>query len=109
MPAHFEAGAQLVTEDAVAKSIPCGPDPSRHAEVIRKYVDAGYDEIFIAQVGDDQRGFLEFFSKNSGRFFPNTPQMPLVALTRGEFRPDVTACVLSRKIGGAAIKAGQGG
>ena len=70
MPAHFEAGSQLVTEDAVAKSIPCGPDPSHHAEVIQKYVDAGYDEIFIAQVGDDQRGFLDFFGKELRPILP---------------------------------------
>jgi G6PDH family F420-dependent oxidoreductase len=62
MPSHFEAGAKLVSEDAVAETIPCGPDPSRHVEVIEKYVRAGYDEIFIAQVGDDQRGFLDFLT-----------------------------------------------
>ncbi|HWD52487.1 MAG TPA: TIGR03557 family F420-dependent LLM class oxidoreductase [Acidimicrobiales bacterium] len=63
MPSHFEAGAQLVSEDAVAEAIPCGPDPTRHAEVIDRYIRAGYDEIFIAQVGDDQRGFLDFFTR----------------------------------------------
>ena len=62
MPSHFEAGAKLVSEDSVADKIPCGPDPSQHAEVIGKYIQAGYDEIFIAQVGDDQRGFLDFFT-----------------------------------------------
>lgn len=63
MPAHFETAAQLVTEDQVTEAISCGPDPEVHVKAIRKYVDAGYDEIFIAQVGDDQRGFLEFFDR----------------------------------------------
>ena len=63
MPSHFEEGARLVTEDEVARSITCGPDPEVHAEAIVKYVEAGYDEIFVAQVGDDQRGFLDFYSK----------------------------------------------
>jgi G6PDH family F420-dependent oxidoreductase len=63
MPAHFEMASELVTEDKVAESISCGPDPDVHAAAIRKYVDAGYDEVFIAQVGDDQRGFLDFFHR----------------------------------------------
>ena len=63
LPSHFEAASQLVTEDVVAESITCGPDPDRHVEAIQKYIDAGYDEIYIAQVGDDQEGFLKFFAK----------------------------------------------
>ena len=61
-PSHFEEGARPLTEDEVARSITCGPDPEVHAPS-RKYVEAGYDEIFVAQVGDDQRGFLDFYSK----------------------------------------------
>ena len=34
-----------------------------HARAISRYVEAGFDEIFVAQVGDDQRGFLEFWSE----------------------------------------------
>ena len=63
LPAHFEAGSQLVTESAVAEKIPCGPDPELHLATIQSYVEAGYDEIFIAQVGDEQGEFLEFFAK----------------------------------------------
>ncbi len=63
LPSHFEAGAELVTEDQMAEHITCGPDPELHLEALKKYVDAGYDEIFIAQVGDDQQGFLRFFEK----------------------------------------------
>jgi hypothetical protein len=37
-------------------------DPEVHADVIRRYVEAGFDEIFIAKVGEYQRGFLDFFS-----------------------------------------------
>jgi alkanesulfonate monooxygenase SsuD/methylene tetrahydromethanopterin reductase-like flavin-dependent oxidoreductase (luciferase family) len=70
MPSHFEAGAQLVNEDEVARSISCGPSPEAHAEAITKYVDAGYDEIFIAQIGEDQRGFLDFFAKELRPILP---------------------------------------
>ena len=63
MPSQFEAASQLVTEDVVAGSITSGPDPERHVEAIKKYVEVGYDEIYIAQVGDDQEGFLDFFAE----------------------------------------------
>ena len=71
MPSHFEAASQLVTEDLVAESIPSGPDPDRHVEALQKYVDAGYDEIYIAQVGDDQEGFLNFFAQELRRRLPS--------------------------------------
>ena len=49
-----------VTEDQVAEAIPCGPDPAVHLEQIQAYVDAGYDHVYIHQVGPDQAGFLDF-------------------------------------------------
>jgi hypothetical protein len=63
MPGHFEQAAELVTPDMLAEKITCGPDPDRHAAVIRKYFDAGYDEVFVSQIGPDQAGFFEFFRK----------------------------------------------
>jgi coenzyme F420-dependent glucose-6-phosphate dehydrogenase len=61
LPMHFEAVAQLVTEDQVAESITCGPDPAKHLAAIRKYADAGYDHICVHQVGKEQKGFFEFY------------------------------------------------
>jgi G6PDH family F420-dependent oxidoreductase len=63
MPSHFEQAAELVTEDMVADKIPCGPDPERHIETIEKYVEAGFDEVFIGQIGDVTPEFFEFFRK----------------------------------------------
>jgi G6PDH family F420-dependent oxidoreductase len=63
VPAHFEQASEVVTEDMVAEKIPCGPDPQRHAEAIRKYFDAGFDKVYVAQVGDDQDGFFRFWTK----------------------------------------------
>ena len=63
LPAHFEAVAQLVTEDQVAESITCGPDPERHLAAIRKYARAGYDHVCVHQVGKDQKGFFEFYAE----------------------------------------------
>ncbi|HSE03922.1 MAG TPA: TIGR03557 family F420-dependent LLM class oxidoreductase [Methylomirabilota bacterium] len=63
LPAHFEAVAELVTEDAVAESVVCGPDPERHLAAIAKYGDAGYDHVCIHQVGPDQAGFMRFYAR----------------------------------------------
>jgi G6PDH family F420-dependent oxidoreductase len=61
LPAHFEAAAELVTEDAVAESMVCGPDPKRHLEALHEYADAGYDHVCVHQVGPDQAGFMQFY------------------------------------------------
>jgi coenzyme F420-dependent glucose-6-phosphate dehydrogenase len=63
MPAHFEQAAQLVTEVAIAEQITCGPDPGKHAEAMRKFIDAGFDHVYIHQVGPDQEGFLRFYER----------------------------------------------
>jgi coenzyme F420-dependent glucose-6-phosphate dehydrogenase len=63
LPKHFEAVAQLVTEEQVAESITCGPDPDAHVEAVRKYAEAGYDHVFVHQVGPDQEGFLRFYER----------------------------------------------
>jgi G6PDH family F420-dependent oxidoreductase len=59
-PAHFEQLAEMVTADMVAKEIPCGPDPAPIISSIRAYLDAGYDHVYLHQVGPDQAGFLKF-------------------------------------------------
>jgi G6PDH family F420-dependent oxidoreductase len=62
-PKHFEELSELVSEDMVAKSIPLGPDPQTHIEAIQQYVDAGFDEIYVSQVGPDQEPFFRFYEK----------------------------------------------
>lgn len=62
-PAHFEQAAKLVREDDIAEVIVCGPDPARHIAQIQKYAEAGYDYIYVHQVGPDQEGFFQFYAK----------------------------------------------
>jgi hypothetical protein len=38
----------------------CGPDVARHLEAIKKYQDAGFDHIYLHQIGPDQAGFFRF-------------------------------------------------
>lgn len=60
-PTHFEQGVQIVSEDQVAESVVCGPDPAKHLEQIRKYEQAGYTHLAVHQVGPDQEGFMRFY------------------------------------------------
>jgi G6PDH family F420-dependent oxidoreductase len=61
--AHFEQAARMVSEDDVAQKIVCGPDRGRHLENIQKFIDAGYDHVYIHQVGPDQEGFFRFYEQ----------------------------------------------
>ncbi|MGH7314322.1 MAG: TIGR03557 family F420-dependent LLM class oxidoreductase [Candidatus Rokuibacteriota bacterium] len=63
LPQHFADAAKLVTEDAVAEAIVCGPDPEKYVTAIKKYVEAGFDHVAIHQVGPDQAGFFAFYAK----------------------------------------------
>jgi G6PDH family F420-dependent oxidoreductase len=63
MPAHFEQASANVTPDDVAEAITCGPDPERHRAAIQEYLDAGFDEVYVSQVGPDQQGFLRFYTE----------------------------------------------
>jgi len=63
-PAHFEQLAKIVTEDMIAKQVVCGPDIDRHVAKIQEYVDAGFDHVYIHQVGREQEAFLEAYAKD---------------------------------------------
>ena len=53
----------MVDDEDLAKAIVCGPDPDRHLEAIEKFVDAGYDHVYVHQVGPDQDGFFDFYER----------------------------------------------
>lgn len=63
LPSHFEAAAAHVTEDMVAEMVPCGPDPERHVKAIEKFAEAGFDKIYVNQIGPEQEGFFDFYAK----------------------------------------------
>jgi G6PDH family F420-dependent oxidoreductase len=63
IPAYFQSAVEMVTEEAVAEVVVCGPDAGRHLTKIRAYADAGFDHVCIHQVGPDQEGFLRFYAR----------------------------------------------
>jgi G6PDH family F420-dependent oxidoreductase len=62
-PAHFEQAVKMVSEEDVAERLVCGPNPERHLEGIQKFIDAGYDHVYIHQIGPDQEGFFNFYQQ----------------------------------------------
>jgi G6PDH family F420-dependent oxidoreductase len=62
-PRHFEQASSLVTEEMVGEALPCGPDPEKHLQSIRQYVDAGFDEVYVQQIGHEQEGFFRFYER----------------------------------------------
>jgi G6PDH family F420-dependent oxidoreductase len=61
-PAHYEQAAATVREEDVAETVACGPDPEHHLEMIGRFVDAGYDHVYVHQIGPDQEGFFRFYA-----------------------------------------------
>ena len=54
-PSSFEAATQFVTPEQVGEQLPCGPDVEEHVEKIRPFVDAGFTEVALVQIGGDRQ------------------------------------------------------
>lgn len=63
LPSHFERAAEMVDEADVAEAVVCGPDPGAYVERIEAFAGAGFDHVYIHQVGPDQAGFMRFFER----------------------------------------------
>jgi hypothetical protein len=62
-PAHFEQATTLVTEEMIGESMACGPDLDRHVAQLQAYLDAGFDEVYVQQIGPDQEGFFSVYER----------------------------------------------
>ncbi|TMK27300.1 MAG: LLM class F420-dependent oxidoreductase [Actinobacteria bacterium] len=71
-PAHFEQACELVTEEMVAEMVACGPDLERHAQAIERYVDAGFDHVYVQQIGGGHDRFFELYAREILPRFPSS-------------------------------------
>jgi coenzyme F420-dependent glucose-6-phosphate dehydrogenase len=60
LPRHFEQAAENLDEETIAENVVCGADVDRYLEKITEFEDAGFDHVYIHQVGRDQESFFEF-------------------------------------------------
>jgi coenzyme F420-dependent glucose-6-phosphate dehydrogenase len=63
LPRHFEQLAELTSEEDVAAKVICGADADAHRAAIDEFAEAGYDHVYIHQVGPDQESFLDFYAR----------------------------------------------
>jgi G6PDH family F420-dependent oxidoreductase len=54
-PSSFAAATQSVTPEEVGEQLPCGPDVEEHVEKIRPFIDAGFTEVALVQIGEDHQ------------------------------------------------------
>jgi G6PDH family F420-dependent oxidoreductase len=50
-PQHFEQASELVTREMMADSAAFGNDPEQHIQAYQPFLEAGFDEIYIANMG----------------------------------------------------------
>jgi G6PDH family F420-dependent oxidoreductase len=61
-PRHFEQASQLVTEEMTRQATTCGKAIDAHVEAFRPYAEAGFDEVYISNIGPHYRDFFELYA-----------------------------------------------
>ncbi|MFI1991708.1 LLM class F420-dependent oxidoreductase [Actinoplanes sp. NPDC020271] len=62
-PRHFEQASSLVTPEMTKDAIVCGPDPAGHAAQIKAYREAGFDEVYVANIGPDYAELIDLYRR----------------------------------------------
>jgi G6PDH family F420-dependent oxidoreductase len=62
-PVNFEAATEKVRPEDICETVACGPDPETGVALIEKFVAAGYTHIAVLQAGEDQAGFMKFWTE----------------------------------------------
>ena len=63
-PEHFEQASELVTMESTRGSVVAGNDSSQHIEQIQAYEAAGYDELYVANMGPHFLEMIEFYGRD---------------------------------------------
>ena len=77
-PSLFEKAGELVDKQKLTETVPCGADPETHFKALRRYAEAGYDHVFVHQVGPKQEAFMDFYAREI------LPQIDREFTARGE-------------------------
>jgi G6PDH family F420-dependent oxidoreductase len=62
-PRHFEQATRLVPPEAVRDMYVCGPDADAHVRQIAAYAKAGFDELYVANIGPHRDGFFRLYAE----------------------------------------------
>jgi len=61
---HFEQASELVTREMVAEQMVAGSDVEPHVEQLQTYLDAGFDEIYVACMGPHYLDMIEAYGRD---------------------------------------------
>ena len=62
-PRHFEQASTLVSKESTRDSVTAGSSVEAHLEAVREYVDAGFDEVYVANMGPHYAAMIEFYGR----------------------------------------------
>lgn len=62
-PQHFEQASSLVTKESTRASVTAGSSVDAHLKAVNEYIKAGYDEIYIANMGPHYLEMIEFYGE----------------------------------------------
>jgi coenzyme F420-dependent glucose-6-phosphate dehydrogenase len=63
LPRNYRDAAETLEPEQVAENVVCGPDPGEHRRAIDEFEQAGFDHVYVHQVGRDQESFLAFYER----------------------------------------------
>ncbi|MDQ4055390.1 MAG: TIGR03557 family F420-dependent LLM class oxidoreductase [Actinomycetota bacterium] len=61
---HFEQAMEMVPRESTSESVVAGPDIDEHLAQLREYADAGYDEIYVANMGPNYLAMIEAYGRD---------------------------------------------
>jgi coenzyme F420-dependent glucose-6-phosphate dehydrogenase len=60
-PADFDTAARFVRPEDMAQSLLISSDPSQHAAWLNDFIELGFEELQLHQVGRNQHTFIDAF------------------------------------------------
>jgi G6PDH family F420-dependent oxidoreductase len=63
-PQHFEQASTLVTEEQTRRSVVAGNDVAVHVDAFAPYMEAGFDEVYVANMGPHYTDMLKMYGES---------------------------------------------
>jgi G6PDH family F420-dependent oxidoreductase len=63
-PQHFAQASSLVTPESIRESTVCGPDIDRHVENFKPFLDGGFHEIYVANMGPHYKAMIQAYGES---------------------------------------------
>ena len=63
-PSDFETATRFVREEDMRESLLISADLRQHEAWLRQYIELGFEELYLHQVGVNQQQFIEAFARH---------------------------------------------